>query len=219
MADETEEGKTEESKAATEAPAEGAAADAPAESEAAADAPAEGEATADAPAEGEAAADAPAEGEAAADAPAEGESAAEEGGADDWGAAMAEQGAGEATVVEAAPVVEQPAPVPVAQPRPAASFGQLRTEAAGKGISNLELILDIPVTISVELGRTQLYIKDLISLGQGAVMELDKMAGDPMEIFVNGHLVAKGETVVVNDKFGVKLTDIVSPTERISNLT
>ncbi len=192
MADETEESKTEE----TEAPAEAAA-------------PEEAAAEPDA-AEG-----------AAEEAPAEDAAEAEGEGGDDWGAAMAEQGAGEAEAAAAEPetaVEPTPAPVPVAQPRPAASFDQLRSEAAGKGISNLELILDIPVTISVELGRTELYIKDLISLGQGAVMELDKMAGDPMEIFVNGHLVAKGETVVVNDKFGVKLTDIVSPTERITNL-
>ncbi len=197
MADEQDENKSEE----TEAPQ--AAAEGTDEKEAAAE---QAPVTEEAPA-GE-------------EAPAQEEAAAAEGDAEDdpWGAAMAEQEAGEATAVPA-PQPEMPEPTAVVQHRPAATFGELKAEASGKGISNLELILDIPVTISVELGRTQLFIKDLISLGQGAVMELDKLAGDPMEIFVNGHLVAKGETVVVNDRFGIKLTDIVSPTERISNLT
>jgi len=80
------------------------------------------------------------------------------------------------------------------------------------------MILDIPVTVSVELGRTRMAVGDLLRLGQGSVVELTKLAGEPMEIYVNDKLVARGEAVVVNEKFGVKLTDIVSPTERINNL-
>ncbi len=87
-------------------------------------------------------------------------------------------------------------------------------EASG----DLEFILDIPLDITVELGRTSMRIKDLLQLGQGAVVELTKLAGEPMEIFVNGKLFARGEVVVVNEKFGVRLTDIVSPAERIQSL-
>ncbi|MFQ5465833.1 MAG: flagellar motor switch protein FliN, partial [Thermodesulfobacteriota bacterium] len=83
---------------------------------------------------------------------------------------------------------------------------------------NLSMILDIPVTVSVELGRTRMAVGDLLRLGQGSVVELTKLAGEPMEIYVNDKLLARGEAVVVNEKFGVKLTDIVSPTERINNL-
>ena len=83
---------------------------------------------------------------------------------------------------------------------------------------DLDFILDIPLDITVELGRTSMCIKDLLQLGQGAVVELSKLAGEPMEIFVNGKLFARGEVVVVNEKFGVRLTDIVSPAERIKSL-
>jgi len=84
---------------------------------------------------------------------------------------------------------------------------------------DIEFILDIPVTITVELGRTSMLIKDLLQLGQGSVVELSKMAGEPMEILVNDQLVARGEVVVSNDRFGVRLIDIVSPQERIEGLT
>lgn len=83
---------------------------------------------------------------------------------------------------------------------------------------DMEFILDIPLNITVEMGRTTMRIKDLLQLGQGAVVELTKLAGEPMEIFVNGKLFARGEVVVVNEKFGVRLTDIVSPSERIKSL-
>ena len=85
-------------------------------------------------------------------------------------------------------------------------------------VQNLDFILDIPLKVSVELGRTQIIVKDLLQLGQGSVLELDKLAGEPLEILVNGKLVAKGEVVVVNEKFGIRLTDIISPIERIETL-
>ncbi len=85
-------------------------------------------------------------------------------------------------------------------------------------VQNLDFILDIPLKVSVELGRAQVVIKDLLQLGQGSVLELDKLAGEPLEVLVNGKLVARGEVVVVNEKFGIRLTDIMSPLERIETL-
>jgi flagellar motor switch protein FliN/FliY len=83
---------------------------------------------------------------------------------------------------------------------------------------NLDLILDIPLKVTVELGRTKMIVNDLLALGQGSVIELAKLAGEPMEVLVNDKLVARGEAVVVNEKFGVRLTDIISPMERIKQL-
>ena len=85
-------------------------------------------------------------------------------------------------------------------------------------VQNLDFILDIPLKLTVELGRTKVIVKDLLQLGQGSVIELDKLAGEPLEILVNGKLIAKGEVVVVNEKFGIRLTDIISPVERIETL-
>jgi flagellar motor switch protein FliN/FliY len=85
-------------------------------------------------------------------------------------------------------------------------------------IKKLDMILDIPLKVSVELGRTKLLVNDLLQLGQGSVIELSKLAGDPLEVLVNDKLVARGEVVVVNEKFGIRLTDIVSPLERIEKL-
>jgi flagellar motor switch protein FliN/FliY len=85
-------------------------------------------------------------------------------------------------------------------------------------VQNLDFILDIPLQVSVELGRAKVIIKDLLQLGQGSVLELDKLAGEPLEVLVNGKLVARGEVVVVNEKFGIRLTDIISPLERIESL-
>ncbi|MBC75538.1 MAG: flagellar motor switch protein FliN [Halobacteriovoraceae bacterium] len=85
-------------------------------------------------------------------------------------------------------------------------------------VQNLDFILDIPLKVSVELGRASVVIKDLLQLGQGSVLELDKLAGEPLEVLVNGKLVARGEVVVVNEKFGIRLTDIISPLERIETL-
>jgi flagellar motor switch protein FliN/FliY len=78
--------------------------------------------------------------------------------------------------------------------------------------------LDVPVTVSLEIGRTQINIRDLLQLNQGSVIELDKLAGEPMDVLVNGTLIAHGEVVVVNDKFGIRLTDVISPSERVKKL-
>ena len=83
---------------------------------------------------------------------------------------------------------------------------------------SLDLILDIPLTVSVELGRSKMLINDLLQLGQGSVIELTKLVGEPLEVLVNQKLVARGEVVVVNEKFGVRLTDIVSPMERVQSM-
>ncbi len=98
---------------------------------------------------------------------------------------------------------------------------EARGKAAGeaqKRERNLDLILDIPLRVTVELGRTKMLVSDLLNLGQGSVIELSKLAGEPMEVLVNDKLVARGEAVVVNEKFGVRLTDIISPAERVEQL-
>ncbi len=89
---------------------------------------------------------------------------------------------------------------------------------SGEESANLDLILDIPLTVTVELGRSKMLINDLLQLGQGSVIELTKLVGEPLEVLVNKKLVARGEVVVVNEKFGVRLTDIVSPMERVQSL-
>ena len=88
----------------------------------------------------------------------------------------------------------------------------------GDGDVKLDVILDIPVTIAMEIGRTQLSIRNLLQLNQGSIVELDRLAGEPMDVLVNGTLVALGEVVVVNEKFGIRLTDVISPADRIKNL-
>lgn len=101
----------------------------------------------------------------------------------------------------------------------AANFGELTPDKGGPGVSrDMDFLLDIPLEVTVELGRTRMLIKDLLQLGQGSVIELEKLAGEPMEILVNNKLIARGEVVVVNEKFGIRLTDIISPTERIQKL-
>ncbi len=91
-------------------------------------------------------------------------------------------------------------------------------KAAPSGKRDLDFILDIPLDVSAELGRTKLLINELLQLGQGSVVELNKLAGEPLEIYVNGKLVARGEAVVINEKFGIRLTDIISPIERVKQL-
>jgi len=86
------------------------------------------------------------------------------------------------------------------------------------GETNLDVILDIPVTLSMEIGRTELAIHNLLQLNQGSVVELDRLAGEPLDVLVNGTLIAHGEVVVVNEKFGIRLTDVISPAERVKNL-
>ncbi len=101
-----------------------------------------------------------------------------------------------------------------------AAFQALEAEP-GRGDGedvNLDLILDVPVTLSMEIGRTQISIRNLLQLNQGSVVELDRLAGEPMDVLVNGTLIAHGEVVVVNEKFGIRLTDVVSPAERVRRL-
>jgi flagellar motor switch protein FliN/FliY len=90
--------------------------------------------------------------------------------------------------------------------------------SSGVGDVKLDVILDVPVTLSLEIGRTKINIRNLLQLNQGSVVELDRFAGEPMDVLVNGTLVAHGEVVVVNDKFGIRLTDIISPNERVRKL-
>ncbi|HAS18140.1 MAG TPA: flagellar motor switch protein FliN [Nitrospiraceae bacterium] len=100
----------------------------------------------------------------------------------------------------------------------AANFTPLKTTGTQHSINNLDFILDVPLQVSVHIGSTKMLIKDLLQLGQGSIIELNKMAGEPMDILVNDKLIARGEVVVVNDKFGIRLTDILSPTERVEQL-
>ena len=101
-----------------------------------------------------------------------------------------------------------------------ASFQNFSSPAGGSGAENdLNMILDIPVQLTVELGRTKIPIKNILQLAQGSVVELDALAGEPMDVLVNGYLIAQGEVVVVNDKFGIRLTDIVTPSERMRRLS
>lgn len=100
------------------------------------------------------------------------------------------------------------------------NFGEIKSidKIQNKGSLDMDFILDIPLTMMVELGRSRLLISEMLQLGQGSVIELTKLAGEPMDIFVNQKLIARGEVVVVNEKFGVRLTDIVSPAERVNRL-
>ncbi|MCX7817085.1 MAG: flagellar motor switch protein FliN [Syntrophales bacterium] len=97
-------------------------------------------------------------------------------------------------------------------------FEEMAKDETVKGNLDLKFILDIPLNLTVELGRTRILISELLQLGQGSVIELTKLAGEPMDIYVNNRLIARGEVVVVNEKFGVRLTDIISPTERVTKL-
>jgi flagellar motor switch protein FliN/FliY len=125
---------------------------------------------------------------------------------DDWGAAIAEQAKAEASAQQA-----QSASATVFK-----DFGD--TSAKASTHNDIDFILDIPVQLTVELGRTKIAIKNLLQLAQGSVVELDGLAGEPMDVLVNGCLIAQGEVVVVNDKFGIRLTDIITPSERIRKL-
>ena len=126
------------------------------------------------------------------------------GADDDWGAAMAEQSAAKGALEAAA--------------QPANIFPRLAPGSAPETTQDLDLILDIPVNLTVELGRTKIPIKHILQLAQGSVIELDALAGEPMDVLVNGCLIAQGEVVVVNEKFGIRLTDIVTPSERMRRL-
>ncbi len=132
--------------------------------------------------------------------------------ADEWAAALEAQEETDGGGAESAPAEGAPAQ--------SAQFQELEAEAAvgGSGEVQLDAILDVPVTISMEIGRTHIAIRNLLQLNQGSVVELDRLAGEPMDVLVNGTLIAKGEVVVVNEKFGVRLTDIISPTDRVRKL-
>lgn len=100
----------------------------------------------------------------------------------------------------------------------AAAFNEVTDDGVPGTDVKLDVVLDIPVNISMEIGRTKISIRNLLQLNQGSVVELDRLAGEPMDVLVNGTLIARGEVVVVNEKFGIRLTDIISPAERVKKL-
>lgn len=106
---------------------------------------------------------------------------------------------------------------PQANAQPA-EFSDLQQEVEGQGELNLELIMDVPLSVTLEVGRATLNVRDLLKLSQGSVIELDKLAGEPLDVYVNGTLIAHGEVVVVNDKFGIRLIDVVSTDKRVESL-
>lgn len=130
--------------------------------------------------------------------------------ADDWGSALAEQ-ALTATPAAASVVTSAAAGDRVFQPL------QNDTDS-GIAKADIDRILNVPVQLTAELGRTRITIKNLLQLSQGSVVELDGLAGEPLDVFINGYLIAQGEVVVVADKFGIRLTDIITPSERIQKL-
>lgn len=135
--------------------------------------------------------------------------------ADDWAGAIAEQH--DNTAAPAPAAVPAKATQPATQPAAESVFKPLAGTGGSIG-NDIDLIMDVPVQLTVELGRTRLTIKNLLQLGQGSVVELDGLAGEPMDIYVNGYLIAQGEVVVVEDKYGIRLTDIITPSERINRL-
>ena len=124
--------------------------------------------------------------------------------ADDWAQALEEQASAPSGAADSAPAFESHAQ-PVA--------------AHGNPMQDIQMVLDIPVQLTVELGRTKVPIKYILQLAQGSIVELDALAGEPMDVLVNGYLIAQGEVVVVNDKFGIRLTDIVTPSERMRRVS
>ena len=134
----------------------------------------------------------------------------------EWAAALTESKSG-------GPAAEAgPAATTAVEAVSPASFANFAAGSAGQPIpagNDLNMILDIPVQLTVELGRTRIPIKHILQLAQGSVVELETLAGEPMDVLVNGFLIAQGEVVVVNDKFGIRLTDIVTPSERMRRLS
>ncbi len=145
---------------------------------------------------------------------------------DDWAAAMQEQAAADGGLdAEAAQVAADLAAAAAStespyQARPASQLFEDFGNASAKSgtLNDFDMILDIPVQLTVELGRTKLTIRNLLQLAHGSVVELDGLAGEPMDVLVNGTLIAQGEVVVVNDKFGIRLTDIITPAERMRKI-
>ena len=145
--------------------------------------------------------------------------AADQALADEWAAALEETGdVGQADIdaLLAADAVTKPAPNRL----PMEEFGSMprNNQPVTLDGPNLDVILDIPVSISMEVGSTEINIRNLLQLNQGSVIELDRLAGEPLDVLVNGTLIAHGEVVVVNEKFGIRLTDVISPSERIKKL-
>ena len=151
-----------------------------------------------------------------ADAMAEQEGSSAPSAADDdpWAEAMAEQAAAEQ---DTAPAEPPPSPAP-ARAAGDSVFRPLEQGGNVRGARDLEMIMDIPVKLAVELGRTKITIKQLLELAQGSVIELDGLAGEPMDILINGYLIAQGEVVVVEDKYGIRITEIITPSERVQKL-
>ncbi|MCX7240762.1 MAG: flagellar motor switch protein FliN [Burkholderiales bacterium] len=138
------------------------------------------------------------------------EVAADDGMAD-WAEALLEQKANDAAAEDpSGGVLSGEAPRP---------FSTKGGAGADNNVNDINMVLDIPVQLSVELGRTKVPIKHILQLGQGSVVELDALAGEPMDVLVNGYLIAQGEVVVVNDKFGIRLTDVVTPSERLRRVS
>nr|MDP2191518.1 flagellar motor switch protein FliN [Rhodoferax sp.] len=139
---------------------------------------------------------------------------------DDWGSALAEQTEASAPPTDdwASALAEQ-APAPASTPAGERVFQPLQNNI-GSVIArgDIDRVLDVPVQLTAELGRTRITIKSLLQLSQGSVVELDGLAGEPMDVYINGYLIAQGEVVVVNEKFGIRLTDIITPSERIQKL-
>ena len=131
--------------------------------------------------------------------------------ADDWASALAEQTAAS----PAAPAAE-----PVPAPAAAQVFPQIQEPTSAAGVSAVDIarVMDVPVQLTAEIGRTRITIKSLLQLSQGSVVELDGLAGQPLDVLINGYLIAQGEVVVVNDKYGIRLTDIITPSERMQKL-
>jgi flagellar motor switch protein FliN/FliY len=132
---------------------------------------------------------------------------ADDDGMADWAEALLEQKSSDEGAEASGGVLSGDAP---------RSFSSSHNDAP---IQDINMVLDIPVLLSVELGRTKVPIKHILQLGQGSVVELDAMAGEPMDVLVNGYLIAQGEVVVVNDKFGIRLTDVVTPSERLRRVS
>ncbi|MDP2752277.1 MAG: flagellar motor switch protein FliN [Rhodocyclaceae bacterium] len=133
----------------------------------------------------------------------------DQGELDDWAAAMGEQAAADSAATASTASAAKPAQI----------FGSLGGDAPGSGtVQGFEMIMDIPVHLTVELGRTRISIRNLLQLAHGSVVELDGLAGEPMDVLVNGTLIAQGEVVVVNEKFGIRLTDIITPQERMKKI-
>jgi flagellar motor switch protein FliN/FliY len=142
----------------------------------------------------------------------------------EWAAALEESKPAEAEAAAAGSAATAGgdtafAGAPKVQPAAFTDFGSARGPAPSGTGNDINMILDIPVQLTVELGRTRIPIKHILQLAQGSVVELDALAGEPMDVLVNGYLIAQGEVVVVNDKFGIRLTDIVTPSERMRRLS